>query len=334
MKKPVAVQQDVPDQDDDVPDISIINQPSPPGAEKTTFEKVEDWSRGAGKTNTKILDSMLKDAEEGIEEIKEHYHEGDYRQAAIAAGAAIVEQLTPLGKVKAIKKGMEIDEKSDDAEEVLNGDLPSGGKGKGKKNNNSGNENNGGNNDKNDDNKDPIKCRGQQPKGNCGEQLIEKHYGKDFEPFDTNSLKNGSGNGIDHAFKDRKSGELVFVESKSTATDSGRMPLSKLQKKGGEKYTKDRIKAMEAGNIRGKGQWKAKYSDQVYRKKLKELKKEIKKASNNITYKVCRIQLEKDSTGCYGQRVNPQGKLSSSGKLSGKCNKKYGTEIRCNDWNA
>lgn len=329
MKKAVAVQHDIPDQYDDVPDISIINQPSTPRAEKTTFEKVEDWSREAGKTNTKILDSMLNDAKEDIEEIKEHYHKSDYLQATTAAGAAIVEQLTPLGKVKAIKKGMEIGEKLDDVQDVLDGDLPSGSKGKGKKKNNSGNGNNG--NNKDDDGEDPIKCRGQQPKGNCGEQLIEKHYGKDFEPLDTNSLKNDSGNGIDHAFKDRKSGELVFVESKSTATDNSRMPLSKLQKKGGEKYTKDRIKAMEDGYYGGKGPWASKKGDEDFFDKIEALKEEMM-GTSSLSYAVCRIQLEPDPTGCYGQRVSPQGKLSSTGKKSGKCRQKIGTTINCKEW--
>ncbi len=225
---------------------------------------------------------------------------------------------------------MMANDKLDETQAVLNGDLPSGGKGKGKKNNNnSGNENNGSNNDKDDEK--PIKCRGQQPKGNCGEQLIEKHYGKDFEPFDTNSLKNGNGNGIDHAFKDRKNGELVFVESKSTATDSGRMPLSKLQKKGGEKYTKDRIKAMEDGYYGGKGPWASKKGDEDFFDKIEALKEEMM-GTSSLSYAVCRIQLEPDPTGCYGQRVNPQGKLSSTGKKSGKCRQKTGTTINCKEW--
>jgi len=45
------------------------------------------------------------------------------------------------------------------------------------------------------------KCKSQIPKGECAEQLIEKHHkGRDFEPLDMNRLKNNSGNGIDHAF--------------------------------------------------------------------------------------------------------------------------------------
>ncbi len=194
----------------------------------------------------------------------------------------------------------------------------------------------GGGNDRNDGGKskgDGRKriCKGQIPKGECGEYLIEKHHkGADFEPLDTQSLKNSSGHGIDHAFKGKK-GELLFVESKGTAVGGG-MPLSKKQKvEGGEEYVDGRIKAMETGLIRGKGWWAAMKGNANFRKKLNRLKEEMKNVQN-ISYKVCRIQLEDDPTGCYGQRVNKQGRLAMGGKTTGKCKQKIGTEIVCKDW--
>jgi hypothetical protein len=237
-------------------------------------------------------------------------------------------------KLKATKKTLgKVQDAVDMVTDLVNGELPLKGGKKSRKSRSGSGGNGGGGNNNNNGGKSKGKgpqCRSQTPKGECGEQLVKQLKGKGFKPLDTDSLKNQSGNGLDHVFSNKKHGKLLFVETKSTAA-GGSMPLSKLQSQGGQVYSSWLIDKMKQGYYYGTGLWKATKDNEEFGKKIKELEDEVK-AANNISYKVCRIQLEADPTGCYGQKVNKQGKLSTFGKETGTCKKKKGTQIECGDW--
>jgi len=76
---------------------------------------------------------------------------------------------------------------------------------------------------------------------------------------------------------------------------------------------------MTEGLKRGKGRWKKYEGDAKFRKALKALNR-ILKISNKQDFKVCRVKLADDPTGCYGK----------GGR--GTCKPKPGTKITCKPW--
>ena len=161
-------------------------------------------------------------------------------------------------------------------------------------------------------------------KGDCAEKLLQEFYTQQgYKPLSsrknknnkkkslTKSLTNKQGNGIDHAFTNKK-GELVFIETKGTSNPlSTRIPLSKLQKKGGKKYIDGRIQAMLDGYHKGEGPWAKYKNDKNFQKKIKKLKK-FKKKAKKITYKKCRVWVKHDKSGCYA-KSSPSGKKPHTG---------------------
>ncbi|MCW8932057.1 MAG: AHH domain-containing protein [Gammaproteobacteria bacterium] len=145
-------------QDNDKPDIPYSDSPSVI-PEKTYHEQAKNWSRKAGKTATNVLDDMFGDTAEKAKEAKGYYQEGNYSNMALVAGIATIDALNPLKKVKALEKAIETSDKLDNAQDALNGDVPSKGKNKKKISNSGGKE----------ENKDKFKCdwkncKGEHPK--------------------------------------------------------------------------------------------------------------------------------------------------------------------------
>jgi len=159
-------------------------------------------------------------------------------------------------------------------------------------------------------------------KGDCAEDHVKKYYkSQGYEPLNTDSLKNGSGNGIDHAFVNEKTGHLIFVETKNKSAR-----LSKLQKAGGKRYVRGRMKEMWRGFLNGRGRWAA-YDHKTGRSRIRgvskekrtsfidalmELKKARKKYRKNTSYGMCRVWIQPDPTGCYNQ-ASPDGSKPNTG---------------------
>ncbi len=170
------------------------------------------------------------------------------------------------------------------------------------------------------------KCRNSNKnKGDCAEYLVKKYYeNKGYKALDTDTLKSGSGHGIDHVFF--KGNEVVCVETKNKDVN-----LSKLQIAGGKIYVRDCIEYMwwgyersedpkekrdaEEGKDLGKkkdrrkmNSWKRsygveedEYGNRKFLNALGYLQSKIKNAEK-VTYTVCRVWVdESDDTGCYGQ---------------------------------
>ncbi len=174
------------------------------------------------------------------------------------------------------------------------------------------------------------KCRNSNKnKGDCAEELLEKHYKSEgYEPLDTQSLMNKQGNGIDHAFVNKKTGELIFIETKGTSNpNSNRIPLSKLQKEGGKEYIRNRIEAMLNGFYEGAGPWTKYKHNKKFKKKIRKLLKAQQRAKST-SYKKCRVWVAQDNSGCYGQS-SPTGEKPATGICEPHPDKK---EPNCIDW--
>ncbi|SFV57301.1 hypothetical protein MNB_SM-4-290 [hydrothermal vent metagenome] len=146
-------------------------------------------------------------------------------------------------------------------------------------------------------------------KGDCAEKLVNEKYEK-YEKFDTKRLENKSGHGIDNILS--KDGKTVVIETKANTSQ-----LNKWQKQGGKKYLKRQIGAMEDGLNGDGGRWKKFEGDADLEDALDELEELLD--NNKIEYKICRVKLKDDPTGCYGKDGN--GKCEADGEVD--CEKSW-----------
>lgn len=93
---------------EDVPEPVDPTKPelnSPP-RQKSTYEKMEDWSRAAGQTNEAMMEDMFGDSFDNLDEAKSSYNKGDVAGASAAVGMAAVGMVDPTKKGKAVKRAV------------------------------------------------------------------------------------------------------------------------------------------------------------------------------------------------------------------------------------
>jgi hypothetical protein len=146
-------------------------------------------------------------------------------------------------------------------------------------------------------------------KGDCAEALVNSACERaGFKKLDTKPMTNKSGHGIDNiAFNET---EVVVIETKANTSQ-----LSKLQKIGGKNYLNHQLGKMMEGYKRGTGRWASYKGDDALKDTIDKLEDLIKNKKSQ--FKVCKVKLDDDPSGCYGKDGN------------GKCEGEVECEI---DW--
>lgn len=144
-------------------------------------------------------------------------------------------------------------------------------------------------------------------KGDCAESLVnEKYKDQGFEEFDTKRIENGSGHGIDNILHNDT--DVMIIETKANTAG-----LNKWQKLGGEAYLAKQLGEMRDAIAGDGGRWKSMAEKADFEDAIEELEEILKK---NKDFKVCRVNVKEDPTGCYGK--NGKGKCEADGDVTYK----------------